>query len=48
MDMMIFSIDYRGTGIYFAFLIGFLIFLGIVVYLILTKSSMIKAEFSVK
>lgn len=46
MDMMIFSIDNRGAGIYFAFFIGFSIFLGIVVYLVLTKPSMVKADFS--
>ena len=43
--MMIFSIDYRGAGIYFVFFIGFSFFLGIVVYLVLTKPSMIKADF---
>jgi hypothetical protein len=45
MEMIIFSIDPVWAGSFFAFYIGFSAFLGIVVYLILTKPSMIRAEF---
>lgn len=45
MEIMIFSIDPMWAGSFFALYIGFSAFLGIVVYLILTKPSMIKAEF---
>jgi len=42
---MIFSIDPIWAGSFFVFYIGISAFFGIVVYLILTKPSMIRAEF---
>lgn len=45
MEMKIFSIDPWWAGIFFAFYVGFSVFFGVLVYLALTKPSIIRAEY---